>query len=108
MKYSWRGRAANLIAAFMAEDEVSQWEARPQTETPKPRRQSSAVQPLPGLSYKTRFGIFFNAYSYFYVSHGGSMFPFIVELSSRVGSPRGKLYTRFQAVCGFAVTLSSV
>lgn len=64
----------------------------------KPRRQSCVVQPLLRLSYKTRFGIFFNAYSYFFVfSHEGSMSPFMAELSSHVSSPKGKIFIHLKA-----------
>lgn len=51
---------------------------------------------------------FLNAYSYFYVSPGGSMFPFFAELSSHVSSPWGKLFTNFEAFVDCGDTLLCV
>lgn len=78
----------------------------------KPRRQSSVVQLLLRLSYKTRFGMFFflpsmHTVIFMYSHTKAQCLLFIAELSSQVSSPRGKLFTNFKAFVGCGDTLLS-
>lgn len=80
--------------------EVSQWERRPQTETPKPLPSitrlaaSSQTHTQDTISY-----VFMNIVIFYLFLNEGAMNLFIAELSSNFKSPRGKLFTHFH-VCG--------